>query len=253
MYSVHLIALINFIDNLKDNLVETIHSFDKMKTAFFLFSVLLTCVALDSKATELYVGADVVPLNLWNECTILIDCSHKTNSGSSGHSYGTGIRVGVWLPHEGNYKTGLEIGYDKLGSISGSQEYNTNPCFILCTIATANWRHEATMKHVDLIGFLQGFASIAHNKDALLGKIGIYNSSIKSEGNLGLAGSSYSRVVSGTGLLLGLGAIHPITNHLSFRLTADFFFNVKVANPINPGGTLSDLLFKIALGVDYAF
>jgi hypothetical protein len=222
-----------------------------MKSISFLFSVLLSCFALNSQATEFYVGADIAPLNLWNECVDWYYCVNSNESRYSGYSTGTGFRVGMLQP-SGIAKTGWEIGYDKLGSISGSTEYNPQGCNLFCfgPTATATWNHEATIKYVDAL------VSIPNSKDdaqSLVIKIGIYSSSIRTDGNYGLGGGSYSRVQSGNGLKMGLAGTYPIPNQLSARLIFDLFFNVKVADPIDPRDTLSDLLLKIALGVDYTF
>jgi hypothetical protein len=225
-----------------------------MKTASFSFSVLLTSFALDSQSTEFYVGADLVPLNLWKQSKNFIICSN-CKGVSDGTSNGTGFRVGMWIPNESIGKTGWEVGYDKLGNLSGSTEYSPQGCsMFFCSgpTATATWRHEAAIMHVDVLGTIPVSHS-AGNNEALFGKIGLYKSTVKSEGNFGSGGGSYSRVVTGTGLLLGAGYLYPITPHLSARLASDFFLYTKVADPVNPGGTLSDIFVKVSLGMDLTF
>jgi hypothetical protein len=53
--------------------------------------------------------------------------------------------------------------------------------------------------------------------------------------------------------LIGAGYALPFARHLSARVAADMFFNVKVTDPITAGGTIPETLIKFALGVDYAF
>lgn len=209
---------------------------------------MMTILALHSQAAEYYVGADVVPLNLWRQSKYII-CSSNCTGVSDGSSNGAGIRIGMWLPRDGNSKTGWEIGYDTLGSISGSTTYYPQGCPLLCLgpSTTATWRHEATMVHVDMLG------AATDKGEALFGKIGLFRSIVRSEGNFGLGSGPYSRTVTGTGLLLGAGYIYPVTPRLSARLASDLFLFAKVADPINPGGTLSDIFVKVALGMDYTF
>jgi hypothetical protein len=221
-----------------------------MKLISLLFAVLLECLALDSQAAEISVGAEVAPLVVWaDQCVWLINCRVE---GQGGHSNGYGFRVGLWLPNDDVSKTGLEIGYDKLGSISGSTDYFLNPgCTILCPGATATWKHDTTIMHVEGLGFLPWDDRKDHG--AVFGKIGLYSSSTNTEGNYGVGGGAYSHQVSGAGLLLGAGYVLPFTQHLSARTAADMFFDIKVTDPIKAGDTISETFFKFSLGVDYTF
>ena len=91
-----------------------------MKLSSLLFAVLLECLALNTQAAEISVGAEVAPLVVWADQFVwLIDCRVE---GQGGHSNGYGFRVGLSLPHDDTNKTSLEIGYDKLGSISSSTD-----------------------------------------------------------------------------------------------------------------------------------
>jgi hypothetical protein len=221
-----------------------------MKLTSLLFAVLLECLTLNSRAIEVSVGAEVSPLIAWaDNCVWLIFC---TQGDQGGHSNGYGFRVGLTLPHDDANFTSLEIEYDKLGSISGSTEYSLSPgCIILCPGATATWKHETSIIHVDALGFIPWDDRKDHG--AVIGKIGLYCSSTNNEGDYGTGGGAYSRDIPGAGLLLGAGYIIPFAEHLSARTAADLFFNVKVADPLNPGGTIAETLVKLSLGVDYAF
>jgi hypothetical protein len=221
-----------------------------MKFSSLFFAVLLECLALNSRAAEISVGAEVAPLDVWaDQCVWLLFC---TQGDQGGHSYGYGIRVGLVLPHDDTGKTAVEMGYDKPGSISGSTVYNLTPgCLILCQTATATWKHETSIIHVSALGFLPWDDRKEHG--AVIGKIGLYSSSTNSWGNYGQGGGAYSRQVSGAGLLLGAGYVLPFAPHLSARAAADIFFNVKVTDPVNAGNTLPETLVKLSLGVDYSF
>jgi len=221
-----------------------------MKFTSLLFAVLLECLALNSRAAEIYVGAEVAPLVVWaDQCVWLIDCRIESLGG---HSNGYGFRVGLVLPHDDNGKTSLELGYDKPGSLSGSTEYILNPgCIILCQGATATWKHETSLIHISALGFLPWDDRKEHG--ALIGKIGLYSSSTNTEGDYGTGAGAYSRKVSGAGLLMGAGYVIPFAQHLSARAAADIFFKVKVSDPFPSGDTIPETLFKFALGVDYSF
>ena len=145
-----------------------------------------------------------------------------------------------------------KLGYDKLGSISGSTVYSLNPgCIILCPAATSTWKHETSIVHVSALGFLPWDDRKEHG--AVIGKIGLYSSSTNTEGDYGTGAGAYSREVSGAGLLMGAGYVLPFAEHLSARAAADIFFKVKVTDPIQSGNTIPETLFKLALGVDFTF
>jgi hypothetical protein len=221
-----------------------------------LIAVLLECLALNSRAADISVGAEAAPLVVWaDNCVWLFFCSLGDQGG---HSFGYGFRVGLVLPHDNAGKngmagkTGLEIGYDKLGSISGSTVYSLSPgCIILCPAATSVWKHETSIVHVSLLGYLPWDDRKEHG--AVIGKIGLYSSSTISSGDYGTGAGEYSSTVSGAGLLLGAGYTVPLARQLSARAAADIFFKVKVTDPITVGGTIPETLVKFALGLDYAF
>ena len=221
-----------------------------MKLSSLLFAVLLECLALNTQAAEISVGAEIAPLVVWaDQCVWLINCRVE---GQGGQSNGYGFRVGLSLPHDDTNKTSLEIGYDKLGSIAGSTDYFLNPgCTISCPGATATWKHDITIMHVAALGLLPWDDRTEHS--AVIGKIGLYRSSTNTEGNYGAGGGAYSSQLSGAGLLLGAGYVLSITQHLSARAAADLFFDVKVTDPIKAGDTISETLFKFSLGADYTF
>jgi hypothetical protein len=221
-----------------------------MKLTSVLFAVLLECLASNSKAAGIFVGAEVAPLVAWaDNCVWLFFC---TQNDQGGHSNGYGFRAGLVLPHEDSNKTSLEIGYDRLGNISGSTVYSLSPgCIILCPGATATWKHETSIIHVSTLGFLPWDDRKEHG--AVIGKIGLYSSSTNTEGDNGTGAGAYSRTVSGAGLLMGAGYVLPLAQHLSARAAADIFFKVKVTDPIQSGNTIPETLFKLALGVDYTF
>ena len=66
-----------------------------MKLTSLLFAVLLECLALNSKAAEISVGAEAAPLVVWaDQCVWLLFC---TQGDQGGHSNGYGFRVGLVL------------------------------------------------------------------------------------------------------------------------------------------------------------
>lgn len=167
-----------------------------MKSTSLLFAVLLGCLALNSRSAEISVGAEVSPLAVWaDQCVLLID---RRQEDQGGHSNGYGVRVGLVLPHDDTSKTSLEIGYDKLGNISGSTVYSLNPgCIILCPGATSTWKHETSIVHASALWFLPWNDRKEHG--AVIGKIGLYSSSTNAEGDYGTGAGAYSRTVSGAG------------------------------------------------------
>jgi hypothetical protein len=221
-----------------------------MKISSLLFAVLLGCLALNCRAVEFSVGAEVAPLVVWaDNCVWVFYC---TQDDQGGHSNGYGIRVGLVLPHDNASKTSLEIAYDKLGSISGSTVYSLSPgCIIFCPAATSAWKHETSIVDVSLLGYMPWDAHKEHG--AMIGKIGLFSSSTISNGDYGTGAGAYSSTVSGSGLLLGAGYAVPFTRHLSARAAADIFLKVKVTDPITVGDTIPETLVKFALGMDYAF
>jgi hypothetical protein len=220
-----------------------------MKFSSLFFAVLLECLALNSQAAEIAVGAEVAPLVAWADHCVLLFCNQNDQSGNSS---GYGFHVGLWLPHDGMRKTGLELEYDKPGSIAGSTVYSLSPgCIILCPSATSTWKHETSIIHVSVLGFLPWDDRKEHG--AVISKIGLYSSSTNTEGDYGTGAGAYSRQVSGAGLLLGAGYILPFAPHLSARAADDIFFNVKVTDPVNAGNTMPETLVKLSLGVDYSF
>jgi hypothetical protein len=221
-----------------------------MKLSALLFAVLLECLAFNSRAAQISVGAEVAPLVAWaDNCVWLLFCSLGDQGG---HSNGYGFRFGLVLQHDDSSKTSLEIGYDRLGNISGSTVYSLSPgCVILCPGATATWKHETSIIHVSALGFLPWDDRREHG--AVIGKIGLYSSSTNTEGDYGTGAGAYSRQVSGAGLLMGAGYVLPFARHLSARAAADIFFKVKVTDPIQSENTIPETLFKLALGMDYTF
>lgn len=220
-----------------------------MKLSSLIIAVLLETLAPNGHAAEIIAGAEVAPLVAWADHCLLLFCSQNDQGGNSS---GYGFHAGLWLPHDGIRKTGLELGYDKPGSISGSTVYNLTPgCLILCQTATATWKHETTITHIATVGLIPWDDRKKHG--AIFGKIGLYRSSTNTGGDYGTGGGAYFRQVSGTGLLLGAGYILPVAGHFSARAAADIFFNVRVTDTIKPGDTMPETLAKLSLGVDYSF
>ena len=217
-----------------------------MKTFTFLFILMLNSFTLSASAADYFISGDVSPLVMWRNCRYVLDCSSQGSDDNQ--SYGYGFRLGAY---DKSINTGLELGYDQLGGNSGSTDYFLSPgCFWLCSGATATWKNDATISYVDIFGYVP---KQSKESNYLIGKIGIYNSSIDTKGNYGLGGRSYQRQVVGTGLMMGAGYISPFTEHLSGRLAADIFFNVQVADPKNSGSTLSEIFTKLSLGLDFTF
>jgi len=221
-----------------------------MKLSTLLFAMALGILTSNSRAAEIYAGAEVAPLVVWAEnCVWLLFC---TQGDQGGHSTGYGLRVGLVLPHEDTSRASLEMGYDRLGSISGSTVYSLSPgCIVLCPAATSSWQHETSIVHVSVLGVVPWDDSTEHG--AMIGKIGLCSSSTNTNGDYGTGAGAYWSTVSGAGLLLGAGYAVPLTPHMSARAAADVFFKVKVTDPIQPGATVPETLVELAMGLDYAF
>lgn len=226
-----------------------------MKPLLVLAAVLLWAWAPGAQAVEAYAAVDASPLAVWRQCTWGLICPGNSYDANS---HGYGVRAGLWLPHESETdKTALEIGYDRLGATSGSKDYYLNPpCMIFCAGATATWRNEAALAYVDWSGRVapgDRMAGGRWGRGALTGKIGLYHSVVTTTGNLGAGGPDYTRRVTANGLMLGAGYAYPLSSRWSAQAGADAFFNVKVAKPIDPGGTLSELVLRLWLGAGYDF
>ncbi len=185
--------------------------------------------AAGSSGAQVFAAVDGSPLTLWRECTWLLICP---STSYDARSAGYGVRAGFWFPHadEAN-KTGLELGYDRLGRTSGSKDYLFNPgCLVFCAGATATWRNEATLAYLDwngrvVLGDRSPVGGRA-DKGALTGKIGIYHSVVTTTGNLGTGGPDYTRRITANGLMIGAGYAYPLSARWSAQAGADAFFNV---------------------------
>jgi len=211
-----------------------------MKLISLLFAALLGLAALHAQATELFVGVDGSPFVLWKDCRLGPACSSR---GYDGHSAGYGARVGFWLPHETeDSKYGFELGYDRLGSISGATPYQGT---------AATWKNDASIVYLDWLGY----AVPPHLWDSggLIGKIGLYGSSVKTNTSFGAGGAGFSRTVSGGGLMMGAGYAYPFTDNFMVRTGLDVFFGVTMSNPMDAGSNLSEILARFAVQLDLTF
>ena len=94
----------------------------------------------------------MAPIVFWNECEYVIVCVDRTSN--DGHSTGYGD-MDRRFSRESKSRTGLQVGYDKLGSIEGSESYDVySGGFILPNMRrlTATWKHDASIIHAELIG-----------------------------------------------------------------------------------------------------
>ncbi len=221
----------------------------RMKPLPLFVAVLLSGWILQARAADYFAAVDASPLTLWKKCTWLVICPGTSDDAQT---HGLGARAGFWMEHEDGGKSGMELGYASLGSRSGSKDYLLSPgCLIFCQGATASWRNDARIAWLDLTGQV----SMGRLTDIgkLSGKIGIYDAHVATTGTYTAGGPSYTRKVNSTGLAIGAAFSYPLSAGLSLAAHADVFFNVKVANPIDPGSNLSEMLLRLALGVEYDF
>ena len=218
------------------------------KLALFLFALLLESFSLSSQAADYYVGVEASPYVTWKDCVLYVECSADISTNRK--SNGVGIRIGYWLSPGDNARTGIEIGYNKFSSYSGSDVWYPNGCpsFLYCNppAATATWKTDGQLIYADWIGKMP-----IRNLSWLV-KGGIFASSVTTEGNYGLGGGTYERKVSGVGVVVGTGFLFPLSEHFSARAALDWFINVKVASPFSTTNTNSDTLMNFSLGVDYS-
>jgi hypothetical protein len=221
-----------------------------MKPIPFLLAALLLLPAGHARAVDAFAAVEGSPLTLWRACTWLALCP---NSGYNASSAGYGMRAGFWLPHESETaRSALELGYLRLGATSGSKDYLLNPgCLIFCAGATATWHNDATLAYLDWQGRV--VLGSSGGKGALTGKIGVYHAIVTTTGNFGVGGPDYTRRITSNGLMIGSGYAYPLSPHWSAQAGADAFFNVRVANPIDPGGALSELVLRLWVGAGYDF
>lgn len=166
-----------------------------MKFISLLLAALLLGQAANTRASELFVGVELTPLNLWKARCNPFSCPADDKDGSS---IGFSFHAGQWLEHTNEGKYGWEAGYDNLGSTSGASTYLLGPgCFLLCPTAVATWKHEATAV------YLSAISGYTMNPGTLSGKIGIYRSTTRTTGINN--GSAYSQQIARNGLMLGAG------------------------------------------------
>jgi hypothetical protein len=214
-------------------------------------------IPLTSQAADFFIGIEGTPYIAWKDCNLYVYCTNddaKYGGSINGHGKGEGVRVGYWLSPTIIAKHGIEIGYEKLGSFSGSTQWFPNGCTLpFCNgpSAIATWKSDGAIVYADWFGYMRNQTQSWQN--GLLLKSGFFASTVKTEGNYGVGGGTYTRKVSGAGIVLGTGYMAPLTQHLSARASFDMFFGVKVADPTSVSNTISYSLFNFALGVDYTF
>lgn len=219
-----------------------------MKPLYLFAAVLLSGWALQARAADYFAAVDVSPVTLWQECHWLAICP---GTSYDARSYSYGARAGFWVAQQDRDKSGVEIGYARLGRTSGSKDYLLSPCTPFCTGATATWKNEATLAYVALMG--QAYLGPRAGKEAVTAKIGIYDAHVDTTGNYGTGGPNYTRKVNSAGLMMGAGYAYTVSQHVSLVAAADLFFNVKTAKPIDPNGQLSELLLRLEVGAEYTF
>jgi hypothetical protein len=221
-----------------------------MKRLPLLIAVLLAGWALQARAADYFAAVDASPLTLWKaECHWVTVCP---GSSYDAHSSGYGARAGFWLVQEDRDKSGMEIGYARLGSTSGSTDYFPGPgCTLFCAGATASWHNDTSIAYAALMG--QAYLGPKLGSEAVTGKIGVYHASASTTGNLGTGGPDYMRKVNSTGLMMGASYAYGLTPSVSLTLSGDLFFSVQVANPTNANGNISQLLLRLAVGAEYSF
>jgi hypothetical protein len=222
---------------------------ERMKKTIVIAAMLLGGWGVNARAADYFIGADVSPLTLWRECSWLVVC----HGGSyDARSHGLGARAGLWTSRDGKDKSGAEIGHARLGGNSGSKDYLLNPgCLVLCAGATASWSNDAALSWFALMG--QAYLGPASGAESVTAKIGLYDARVTSSGTYAAGGPAYVRRVNSAGLMLGAAYARPVVAGLSLTLSADLFFNVKVANPIDSGGTVSQMFMRLAAGLEYGF
>lgn len=217
----------------------------------------LVAIPLHASAGDFYIGVKASPYIAWKDCTFYIYC---TNGGADngkvfdGHGKGAGAYAGMWLSQTDASRSSFEIGYENLGSFSGSTTWFPNGCVLpFCNgpASSATWKTDGTLIYLDWIGHIRNSPTPWAN--GIFAKAGIFQSSTRTEGDYGLGGGMYTRKVSGAGIALGAGYMAPVTQHLSARAALDLYFRVKVADPVSTSNTFSDTLFDLSLGVDYTF
>ncbi len=220
-----------------------------MKLWHLFAALLLSGWALQARAADYFVAVDASPLSMWRECTWLVICPGNSYDAQT---HGLGARAGLWEEHEHGDKSGVEVGYANLGSSSGTKDYLLSPgCLILCPGATASWKNDARIAYFDLAGQV----SMAHvpGGGTVSGKIGLYDAHVTTTGTYAVGGPVYTRRVNSAGLTIGAALAYPLAARVSLVAYGDVFFNVKVAKPIDPNGNLSEMLLRLALGVEYDF
>ena len=204
-----------------------------------IFLVLLSGWVTHAAAAEYAVALDASPYTLWKARCSSMMCAQNSDDA---HSRGFGARAGIWQVLARGDKSGLELGYAKLGGNSGSKDYLIN---------IASWSNAATVAYIDLAG--QAYLGPESGREAITARVGVYDASITTTGTYTLGGPGYSRTVSSAGLMAGVAYGRHVAPQVSLTLSADLFFNVKLADPINPGANVSRALLRVAVGAEYVF
>ncbi len=210
-----------------------------MKRLLFLVALALSGWAIPAAAAEFSVAVDASPFTLWKAHCSSMMCAQSSDDA---RSRGLGARAGIWQALEHGDKSGLELGYARLGGNSGSKDYLIN---------TASWSNSATVTYIALAG--QAYLGPESGREALTARIGVYDASITTTGTYTVGGPGYTRTVSNAGLMAGVGYGRHVAPQIALTLSVDLFFNVKLADPINPGANVSRQLLRVAVGAEYLF
>lgn len=207
-----------------------------------IFAVLLCLVSMGSKAEGYFIGTDasLVSYPKWLE---KINSNAIANGASSAYSEqqltntGIGIRGGQWL----NENFAWEVGYDDLGTVTGS----TGAWFPGYRFGM--WSFSAKALHLAALG------GVKLGRTTLYGKLGLHSASTNAEGVSVVTNQHYSQDASSTGLLFGIGYAFPFSQHLSGQVAVDVFNGVKFPDPVALSSTTKEQLIKTSFGLTYNF
>lgn len=211
-----------------------------MKKLFVSF--LLSFSAVTAHAVDFFAGGDL-GLVLYPDFVTNIDSTYgaqanvlTSTSTQQYSSLGFDIRGGAWF----NNHIGAELGYDNLGSISGTTTITSWPAF---AVGVSNWTYKADAFHV---------AALAGSKK-IFARVGLQQNNTTAEGNYAFGGGSFSRKASSVGVLLGVGSNIQLGSHVALQISLNYFDNVKFVDMTNFNNDLSKGLLRLSFGAAYTF
>lgn len=207
-----------------------------------LIAALLSCFALNAYAVTAFVGGDlglVLYPNLvqnWADQLFAQPNTLSVTSTQALSSAGIDFRGGAWFTKN----IGVEGGFGTLGSVSGT----VDATYFVGMPSYETFKYTASEAHVaGLFGIEQIHA-----------RVGLHSTTTKLDWTgSGAFCCSYTRSVSSTGLLLGVGSNIPIGEHVALMMALNIFNGVKFVDAATLNTDVTKTLYRLSFGAAYKF